>query len=143
MTNATKTAEQAMRDYGYTEVNGMFVRGSTQAWQRAEEGGWHRFDPPTTLVSAPFSAEGAADPSGGQPWGVIVPEVGWLQVPYRLTERFRNVGGLHPATHPECFEWVWPEEQVAEMYEFASKPGEDNPFVRIDDILVHKDDIEG
>lgn len=142
MSRSPSSAEAALVAYGYAkdEASGMFTRGDTQAWRKTDEG-WERFDPPS--LKKPIRAEGVDDPADGASWGLPT-EVGWVRVPYKLGERWRNISGAHPATHPECFEWLWPEEEVAELYLLAKAANtpEGNPFVRIDGVLVHKDDIE-
>lgn len=124
-------AKEALEGYGYIldEASGFYFRGDTEAWKPVD-GGWLCVRP--VRGSQKFSAPGVADPSNGQPWGREIAEVpGWLQVPDGLADRWREVGGLHPATHPECFEWIWPDERVAEIYEFAST--DENRWVRQED----------
>jgi len=133
-TLAIPSAEAALVAYGHREENGMFIRGQKEAWQRNPNGaGWLRFDPPT--VATPFTGPGIADPAPGQPWGVVIPELGWAQVPYKPAEKWSAVSGLHPAVHPECFDFVWPEEIVAEMYALAQAAAVDgeNRYARQDD----------
>lgn len=136
MTNATKSAVQALIDYGYTETDGLFQRGLTDAWRR-EGDGFLMLRPAAPTVG---SAEGVANPAAGAAWGMPVEGVpGWVQVPYRQSDRFATASGLHPLTHPECFEWVWPGDVVAERYEFASPQG-DNPYIRVNDVLIRRED---
>lgn len=123
-------AREALTSYGYTldEASGFYYRGGTDAW-KPEGDGWICVRP---APARSYAAPGVADPSGGKPWGQAIDGVpGWVQVPYRLADRWRDVGGLHPETHPECFEWVWPEVRVAEIYEYAS--ADENRWVRQED----------
>jgi len=128
--NATMTGAEALGKYGHTQArDGLWTKARSQAWL-AVDGGFNRFDPP----SAPMGGFGD-DPSGGAPWGVLADgRSGWVMVPYRQKAgEWANVSGLHPATHPACFEWVWPDEVVAEMYQFASKAGGENQYTRQED----------
>lgn len=134
-------AAEALVAYGYLKDgdSGIYTRGNTQAWRETPDG-WERFDPPG---GRSFTAPGVEDPAAGAPWGVLVPEVGWYRVPYKLMPKWATVSGLHPATHPECFDWLWPEQEVAEQYTLAlaANGPEGNQFIRIDGVLAHKDDI--
>lgn len=116
-----QSAEDELKGYGYTEgVDGLLVRGNGEAWKR-EGDGFVQFRPMTQDV---VPAIGVADPSGGQPWGIPAPGVpGWMQVPYEPLEKWRTVSGIHPMTHPECFQWLWPEDVVAEKYHYAYREG--------------------
>lgn len=112
-------ATEALVAYGFVEKDEVFVPASgrlSQCWKRTE-GGWIRLDPPTPAMGP---IEGSADPANGAPWGRPVPGTVWMQVPWKQKGGvWDGVSGLHPLTHQECFEWIWPEEVVAEMYAFA------------------------
>ena len=105
------TARQALEQYGFTKRNNEYVREDedTQSWEPAPGGsGWHRYDSPTAgglVVGSPA-------------WGREM-EDGRVQVPYAQTERYQGVSGLHPSTHPEAFEWVWPDAVVQETYAYG------------------------
>lgn len=118
------TGEEALRDYGYAESDGMFIRkgtNPTQAWSRdPDSDGWFRYDPPA-LAGTAFSGDSIADPSGGAQWGIPVDGTFWVRAPYRQSARFATASGLHPLTHPECFDWVWPDYVVAELYQHAAR----------------------
>jgi len=111
------TVEDLLTKYGYVEgKDGIYRRGATtHAWRKVD-GGWERLDPPTGFLT--FSLEGGSEP---RIWGKFDPETGWYLVPYRLTDEFSMASGLHPAQHPGCFIWVWPDEVVAGIYELALK----------------------
>ena len=125
-------AREALTSYGYTldDASGFYYRGDTEAW-KPEGDGWICVRP---AGGRSYAGPGIEDPAQGAPWGRAIDGVpGWVQVPFGLTERFQNVGGLHPATHPECFEWVWPEARVLEIYQYAHAGEGDNPWVRQED----------
>jgi len=125
--------------YGFTEQegSGLFVKITsgrlipTQAWQPYEDG-WICLQLPTAPSGTP---EGGADPSGGMAWGRPIVGSPYIQVPFGQTEPFKEIGGLHPAIHPECFVWVWPDADVEFMYKYAPKDGEGNPWRKV----VHED----
>lgn len=91
-------------------------RPSRERWEKVD-GGWLCFG---------FATSGIV---GGEPWGLPAGP-GRMQVPYRQLESYATVGGLHPVHNPEAFEWVWPEERVLEIFEYAPKNGEGNQFRR-------------
>ena len=40
----------------------------------------------------------------------------WEAVDYTLLPKWQGVAGLHPSTHPECYEYVFPEDWVLQEY---------------------------
>jgi len=112
------TAKEQLLEYGYQQAGDDFVpaRASSERW-RSVPGGFECYAMPTLTFG------------GGKPWG-LPQDGGFVKVPYRQSERFANASGLHPATHPECFEWVWPEERLVEIYAHAPKDGKANPYLR-------------
>lgn len=101
------TAEAALEAYGYTEEGDIFSKPNqdTQIWQRVERGFIRHERPAAGLV--------IGAPSWGRP-SRLSPDL--IEVPYTQTDKFRDVGGLHPAAQPEAFEWTWPAHVVAEIY---------------------------
>ena len=104
------TAEEVLLEYGFAQEGDVFYKptSNTETWVKVP-GGW--------LCLAPGGVTPIA--VGAEPWGRPYGETGRLQVPYRQTAKFEGVSGLHPATHPEAFEWVWPEERVHEIHAYA------------------------
>jgi hypothetical protein len=124
--NDGMTTETLLHQYGYVEATpGTFTsprRPSNEHWQRVD-GGWLCYG-----VAAPIGQ--------GKPWGVAVcatcgaridehpadqsahffTPAERLLVPYTVAPKFQGVSGLHPATHPECFDFVWPDARVHEIY---------------------------
>ena len=95
---------QALAEYGYVMQNDGILRSvdrpNSQAWQPVT-GGFLRFDK-------------------------------GLPVPYMLKEQFRSrrneegqyipgVSGLDFRRNPDCFEWVWPEVEIAKIYVIAKQ----------------------
>lgn len=130
--NAVMTGKAALESYGYTfnPDTGFYTNTqSGQVWQENEGGGWLCFNRATPTFKSPS----VSDPAKGEPWGKPVAGVpGWVVTPYGLAEGWDGVGGLHPLTHEVAFQWVWPDEAVAEIYEFASRE-ESNPYIRGED----------
>lgn len=141
-------ATDALKAYGYTrDDSGLWLKITggrlmpTQVWKETD-GGFLRLDPPHIPIG---SVLGGTDPANGAPWGKpVVDEHGqavnnWIQVPWKQSDRFATASGLHPLTHSECFEWVWPEKEIAFMYQYAHTAGfhpddgVDNPWVRQND----------
>lgn len=117
-----KTAAELLNDYGYTEVQaGLFVpaRPSSERWEKVT-GGWQCYAAPAPTIG------------GGEPWGRPLAG-GLLQVPYTQSGTYAAVGGLHPARHPEAFEWVWPEERLVEIYAHVAVPGKGNLWRKTDE----------
>lgn len=86
--------EEALRGYGYIERKGKMslpARKRSQHWQ-ATEGGWLRFD------------DAEMKP---MPWGI--------------KDAFKGISGidLNNPDHAACFEWVWPDAEVARIYSAA------------------------
>lgn len=107
-----KGATDFLKAYGFTEIApGMFLpaRGSSERWELIEDG------------SGDFYCYAPAIPgvNGGAPWGQIVGDGPLMRVPYRQTEAFKDVSGLHPAAQPDAFEWRWPGDRVREIYQYA------------------------
>lgn len=121
------TAREALVAYGYVrdDETGVYMHRSpvpTNAWRFVENRGWERYD---------FAAQAlpiqAFDGEEILPYGTPAEDLpGWVKVPYQQNEQFRHVGGLHPATHPECYEWIWPEQVVKEIYAYAATDGGEN-----------------
>ena len=93
---------QALAEYGYVMQNDGVLRSvdrpNSQAWQPVT-GGFLRFDK-------------------------------GIPVPFMLKEQFRSrhneegqyipgVSGLDFRRNPDCFEWVWPEVEIAKIYVVA------------------------
>lgn len=114
------TAETLLLDYGYTKVGDDLIpaRPSSERWHKVD-GGYECYALPTLTFG------------GGPPWGQLQ-EGGLVKVPYSQLPNFKQVSGLHPSVNPECFEWVWPEERLVEIYEHAPKSGP-NPYVKVQD----------
>lgn len=119
------TAREALLAYGFRRDDDGFYRHArqgapTQVWRFVDNKGWERFDPEA----------GAGLVVGAPVWGVKDDEApeGYVKVPYQQTERFKDASGLHPATHPECFDWIWPEFVVKETYAYAAVSEEGNTF---------------
>lgn len=128
------STKQLLEEYGYAEHAspiGLFSypRKRTTNWQRQDNGTWLRFDPVTTPVG---SAVGVDNPAGGAAWGRATADPTWVQTPYRQLPKFDGVSGLHPATHPECFDWQWPDEQVAFIYAYHDPDGTQE-WLKLDD----------
>lgn len=108
---AEQTTEDLLTAYGYSEISdGLFVRlnrPASERWISADGDGWYCYAPETPGIA------------GGDPWGDVIPG-GLMRVPYRQTEAFKEASGLHPARNPECFEWIWPDERVHEIYAHAA-----------------------
>lgn len=121
------TGEEALLAYGFQAQGdrGLYAHPTAptdQMWVKAD-GGWIRLDK-AAGVQPRGQAEGMADPAAGAPWGrpwQLAPESGLIEVPHRVSDRWQNVSGLHPLTHGECFDWVWPDSVVAELYAYAYK----------------------
>lgn len=47
--------------------------------------------------------------------------INMIQTPMRQSDSYKNSSGLHPAEHPEAFDWVWPAQAVAEIYHYAGE----------------------
>ena len=91
-------AQSALEAYGYTLVDGMYVRPnkeSTERWQPVD-GGFLCFRKESD-------------------WGKVV-DNDLIQVPFTQNASYAGVGGLHPSRQPEAFEWVWPDERIVEIY---------------------------
>lgn len=104
-------AKEALEKYGFEEnEEGVYVRVlgdkidlSTERWVEVQ-GGWRCY-------------------KVGSDWGKLDPKTGLHSVPFGQNEAFADVGGLHPETHPQCFEFVWPDERIVEIYEHAGEEG--------------------
>lgn len=143
------SAGEALLDYGYTRgEDGRYrhptVGNPTQEWIEVKGEGWTRLDPAPAAVIVPGNADlaGLADPAAGAPWG-RPHESGLLEVPYRQLERFAGVSGLHPLTHGEMFEWVWPDAVVAELYAYAYKSNRPAYKREGDQLVVDRDNKLG
>jgi len=109
-------AVEAMEAYGLVKDadSDVWIHGTadTQSWQKVN-GGWRRIERP-----APGLVIGARP--WGRPFGGA--NSGLIEVPYTQTAKYDGVSGLHPETHPEAFEWTWPEAKVAEIYAYGYTP---------------------
>ena len=87
--------------YGYTlDPDGRYRRHGrkTQVWEELPDGrGWLRFE---------TTDEGE------------IPEV------YKVAAEYRGTSGLHKLHHPGAFDWVYPEEAVANTYRRACEAAE-------------------
>jgi len=100
---AELTATEALEKYGFRLVEGKYIRFlgdkpdlSTEQWEPVD-GGFRCY-------------------KRGSDWGKLDPATGLHAVPVHANEAFQNVGGLNPETHPQCFEFVWSSERIAEIY---------------------------
>lgn len=88
---------QALRGYDFVQEDDKWFsrtkRNRTQMWQETTIG-WLRFDP-----------------DNGS----------WIPVPYKLKPAFEGVGGLdyNNPEHITMFDWEWPTDYVAQMYNEA------------------------
>lgn len=106
------TAGEALEAYGFKVEGDVYYKDTadTQTWERVT-GGFRRLERPAAGIVI-----------GAPAWGRPVENTGLIEVPYRQAAKFEGVSGLHPATHPEAFEWIWPEEAVAEIYAYGYTP---------------------
>jgi hypothetical protein len=106
----TLEIKEAFEGYGYSEVDGWWVKltgAETQRWRKASEG-WICVEP----IRYPFG--------GGDPMGIILPDMpGFMQVPHHQL-LLPTSGSSHPASNPEHYEWIWPEDEIIFMYEFSN-----------------------
>lgn len=128
------TAREALIAYGYArdDSTGFYVKNSpapTQIWRYAENRGWERFDPLTSAMPIVVPDDLKEDI---YPYGIADDEApeGYVKVPYGQLPRFADVGGLNPTKHADCFEWIWPETAVKEIYAYVNT--EDREYERID-----------
>ena len=115
------TAAELLVKYGYTEVaSNLFVpaRSSSERWEKVQDG-WNCYALPTPSLG------------GGEPWGQDM-GTGFVRVPFCQSVAYVGVSGLNPARNPECFNWLWPEERLVEIYEHAVM-GAENPWRKLDD----------
>ena len=92
-------AVQALVEYGYTkDTDGVFrqPRRGGQSWKQTA-GGYLRYD----------YVDGADQPT-----------------PFTLRDEFNGVSGLTHTKNPDCYVWVWPEEEIDKIYTVA-KVGRD------------------
>lgn len=141
MTSETKapekmTARQALEAYGFVNDNGTYYKPTnpeSQRWQSVS-GGWRMLEVPTAAlgaVDAANAAERAEAQAAAGPWGRPYLNTGFIEVPYRQKDgEWADVSGLHPAKHPQAFEWAWPEEKVAEIYAFGHTSDYGKPMRR-------------
>jgi hypothetical protein len=47
-----------------------------------------------------------------------------VPMPYKVSEKFRKISGLDFREQPECFDWLWPETEIAKIY-IAAKIAQD------------------
>jgi len=122
------TPREALLAYGYArdDATGLYKSKNsqvrTQVWRFVEGMGWERFDPIENALPLVALEEGAEM----LPFGIPTDSAelpGYVRVPFGPTARFANVGGLHPMTHEDCYEWYWPENVVKEIYAFANIDG--------------------
>ena len=103
----SKTIEQALTDYGYREDRGYWVRegAPTDIWNKGPHG-WRKLAP----ASVSF---------GGGIFGRQCEIPGYVEVPYKQAMIPVSGEAISPATHPDYYDWVWPEEQIIFIYEYA------------------------
>lgn len=114
----TKSAEQALIDYGFEfDYSTNFYRkksmkgwADTQMWQPSPlKDGWICVE----------LARPSTNPDGteGKPWGTPYhPLPGYYQIPF--SQEYHNASGeTHPSKDHGLFEWIWPEDYVAFLYE--------------------------
>ena|SRR3990167_1652573 len=96
---------QALVEYGYVKTDDGVMystrRPHSQSWQPVE-GGFLRFDLGEIAVAP------------GHP-----PQIQRVPIPWKMKDSFRRVSGLDWRLNPDCFEWVWPEPEVAKIYAVA------------------------
>lgn len=96
--------------YGYAEEDGEFVRrkaGRLKDKYVPTEGGWLRFN----------RDDGA-----------------WVPVDFTMLPKWQGVAGLHPSTHPECYDYVHPDSWVETEYAAANQ----NRQTRLAESLARK-----
>lgn len=141
VTNKLLTPEKAFEKYGFAEGDGGVwhkMRGDSpvrdaEGWLKIK-GGWLCFRSPGrgTFGEIPVGWPVASlvigqvaqifDNDDGVRVDAPSAVVGLMQVPQGLKDYFVGTSGLHPASHPEAFRWVWTDEEVAYIYQFA-EPG--------------------
>jgi hypothetical protein len=90
------SASEWLLKYGYVKGADNRYRQSgkrTQIWEEIPDGGWLRFE---------------VGPDGSE-----VPEV------HSVAESHQGIGGLNKETQPDAFVWVYPDEEVANIYKTA------------------------
>lgn len=107
------TAEEALEAYGFRQDGNVWAKDlNTQVWVKQEGGGFRCLEAPRPGLVI-----------GAEPWGRPSDEFpGLIEVPYTQAGIWKDVSGLHPAIHPECFEWTWPDERVAEIHAYGYTP---------------------
>ncbi len=50
----------------------------------------------------------------------------WRQLPYKVSEKWEKVSGLDFDTQPECFDTVYPEDYIENLYAVANQQRADN-----------------
>lgn len=117
-----KDAKTALLEYGYTLDGEWYVRNTpTDMWKDLGNGKWLKIAP--AILS--FDGNGPA-------WGKPISLPGYVQVPFQQTMVKASGEPCHPMFDPEMYEWEWPEDYVAFVYENASG-GEENTKVKVVD----------
>lgn len=96
MTKALSASAELIK-FGYTDEGGEYVKykaGKPREKYVASEGGFLRYTR-----------------DDGQ----------WVGVPFTIAPSFEGVSGLTYATHPQCFEMVYPEAYLANVYAEGNK----------------------
>lgn len=128
---ADMTVGEALIAYGFILEHGLWSKpgNETQHWQ-VVPGGFRRLERATTGIVI-----------GAPAWGRETGEADIIEVPYRQSAKYDAVSGLHPNTHQEAFEWVWPAEAVREIYAYAytGDSGYGRPWKRNDEGALVQD----
>lgn len=119
-------AIEALKAYGFREVAGVYLRfvGGGELLNPSGEPipndqSWDQ----TTERYVPVDGGFLCYRLGPDLWGRDVEGLpGVSQIAYKPLPRFEGMSGLTPRLHPESFEWVWPDAQIAFTYLFA-EPG--------------------
>ncbi|HEY8767993.1 MAG TPA: hypothetical protein VIP09_12165 [Dehalococcoidia bacterium] len=144
ITNKLSTPAAALTKYGYVldAATGLWRKSrgehgfdlSTEQWLPVDGGFLCFIAPRSGFGSIPFGWPVAALLIGtvaqiitGVSDGAVVradaptPVVGLVQVPQGLADEWTGTSGLHPASHPQAYRWVWTADEVAFTYQFAEE----------------------
>jgi len=104
---------QALAQYGYVMGEDGVLRSPLRPrsqWWKPVEGGFLRFDGSETVP-----------------------------VPFTLKPDFRGVSGLDFRKNPLCYEWIWPEIEIAKIYTIAKAEEEANRRPDKDVVVVERE----